>query len=155
MPSSKISDGMKIRTARKEDIPSLTNLAIELGHLTTLEEVDARFPAATRAPDCAVFVAELADGEIAGFVELATERLLDAPPRIDVAGLVVANAHRGSGVGRMLMARAEEWTLERGIQLIHLRTNVKRAPAHAFYERLGYIHTKTQKTYVKNLKERK
>jgi|HubBroStandDraft_6_1064221.scaffolds.fasta_scaffold163194_2 GNAT superfamily N-acetyltransferase len=151
----KIPEGLKIRAARKEDIPSLTKLANELGHPTTVEEVAARFEAATRTPDCAVFVAELAGGGIAGFVELACERLLDAPPRVDVAGLVVADTHRGGGIGRLLMARGEEWTLEHGFEIIHLRTNVKRAAAHAFYERIGYRHTKTQKTFVKALKARK
>jgi GNAT superfamily N-acetyltransferase len=145
----------KIRTARKEDIPSLAQLAGQLGHPTTPEEVAARFEDATREPACAIFVAELASGEIAGFLELAQERLIDAKPRVDVAGLVVAENSRGTGVGKSLMARAEEWAIERGCQIIHLRTNVKRAAAHAFYERLGYRHTKTQKAFVKILEERK
>jgi GNAT superfamily N-acetyltransferase len=83
------------------------------------------------------------------------ERLLYVEPRVDVTGLVVDDAHRGTGVGRMLMARAEQWALDRGCHLVHLRTNVKRAGAHAFYERLGYRHTKTQKTFVKYLDDRK
>jgi GNAT superfamily N-acetyltransferase len=100
-----------------------------------------------------LFVAELSSGEIAGFVELARERLIDAEPRVDIAGLVVAETCRGSGIGRMLMERAERWAIERGCRVVHLRTNVKRAGAHAFYERLGYHHTKTQKTFVKHLDE--
>jgi GNAT superfamily N-acetyltransferase len=144
---------LKIRATRKEDIPSLAQLAAEFGHPTTPEQVAERFGHATSEPNCALFVAKLPSGELVGFVELVQERLIDAEPRVDVAGLVVAASSRGKGVGRMLMARAEQWTLERGCRIVHLRTNVKRAGAHAFYERIGYRHTKTQKTFVKKLEQ--
>jgi GNAT superfamily N-acetyltransferase len=95
---------------------------------------------------------ELPSGELAGFMELVVERLIDAAPRVDVAGLVVSKAHRGRGIGRALMAHAEKWAIERGCRIVHLRTNLKRAGAHAFYERLGYEHFKTQKAFRKILK---
>jgi GNAT superfamily N-acetyltransferase len=155
MTSLEENEEVRIRTARMEDSASLARLAGQLGHLTTPEQVAARFEDATREPDCAAFVAELPSGELAGFMELMQERLLYVEPRVDVTGLVVDDAHRGTGVGRMLMARAEQWALDRGCHLVHLRTNVKRAGAHAFYERLGYRHTKTQKTFVKYLDDRK
>jgi GNAT superfamily N-acetyltransferase len=50
------------------------------------------------------------------------------------------------------MAHAEKWALEHGCRIVHLRTNLKRAGAHAFYERLGYEHFKTQKAFRKILK---
>ena len=49
--------------------------------------------------------------------------------------MVVDETVRGSGIGRCLMERAEEWTRERGYNTVQLRSNVTRAAAHAFYER--------------------
>lgn len=152
MDSVKIPNGLKIRPARKEDAAALARLAEELGHPTTLEQVAARFDDVSQQNNYALIVAELASGELAGFMELVVERLIDAEPRVDVAGLVVSEACRGNGIGRALMAHAEKWTAEHGCQIVHLRSNVKRAGAHAFYERIGYEHFKTQKAFRKHLK---
>jgi GNAT superfamily N-acetyltransferase len=143
---------LRVRAARKEDAAALAQLANELEHPTTPEEVAERFSAATRQHTYALIVVELPSGELAGFMELVVERLIDAAPRVNVAGLVVSKAHRGRGIGRALMAHAEKWAIERGCRIVHLRTNLKRAGAHAFYERLGYEHFKTQKAFRKILK---
>jgi GNAT superfamily N-acetyltransferase len=152
MNSPTIPNVLEIRPARKEDAAALARLADELGHPTTPEEVAARFSDALRQNNYALIVAELPSGELAGFMELVVERLIDAEARVDVAGLVVSKAFRGNGIGRTLMAHAEEWAAGRGCRIVHLRSNVKRAGAHAFYERLGYEHFKTQKAFRKHLK---
>jgi len=143
---------MKIRPAREEDFPALSRLADELGHPTTPEQVATRFSEASRQDTYALIVAEVPSGELAGFMELVVERLIDAEPRVDVAGLVVSEACRGIGIGRVLMAHAEKWAVERGCRIVHLRSNVKRAGAHAFYERLGYEYFKTERAFRKLLK---
>jgi GNAT superfamily N-acetyltransferase len=150
-PSTKLSE-LRVRAARKEDAAAVAQLAIELDHPTTPEQVTERFTAASQQNTYALIVVELPSGELAGFMELVVERLIDAEPRVDVAGLVVSKAHRGRGVGRLLMTYAEKWALEHGCHIVHLRTNLKRASAHAFYERLGYEHFKTQKAFRKILK---
>ena len=52
------------------------------------------------------------------------------------------------------LAQAEEWTLERGYDVVALRSNVIRDRAHAFYLREGYTHAKTQKAFRKTLKKK-
>jgi GNAT superfamily N-acetyltransferase len=143
---------LKLRPARKEDTAALARLADELEHPTTSEQIAERFSAALQQNTYALVVAELPSGEVAGFMELVVERLIDAEPRVDVAGLVVSKTHRGLGIGRALMAHAEKWAVERNLRMVHLRSNLKRAGAHAFYERLGYEHFKTQKAFRKHLK---
>jgi GNAT superfamily N-acetyltransferase len=152
MNSPKIPNGIKIRAARAEDAVGLARLADELDHPTTPAEVSARFSDASQQSNSALVVAELPSGELAGFMELVVECLIDAEARVDVAGLVVSEACRGNGIGRALMAHAEKWAVERGCRIVHLRSNLKRAGAHAFYERLGYEHFKTQKAFRKHLK---
>jgi GNAT superfamily N-acetyltransferase len=143
---------IKIRAACIEDCAALAQLTNELGHPTTPEKVSERFNAAFPPSNYALFVAEPLAGGLAGFVELVVERLIDAEPRVDVAGLVVSKSSRGLGIGRMLMDHAERWAIERGCRIVLLRTNLKRSGAHAFYERLGYEHIKTQKTFRKILR---
>jgi putative acetyltransferase len=53
-------------------------------------------------------------------------------------GLTVAAAMRGIGVGRALMATAEEWARENGIRKIFLGVFTKNDRARALYDRLGY-----------------
>jgi GNAT superfamily N-acetyltransferase len=50
-----------------------------------------------------------------------------------------------------LLGRAERWAREKGCRAIGLRSNVIRDRAHVFYERHGYKHTKTQKSFRKDL----
>lgn len=145
-------DEINIRPARTEDAAELALLANDLDHPTTPEQVAERFNAASQDKNYALIVAELPSGELAGFMELVVERLIDAEPRVDVAGLVVSKVLRGGGIGRILMAHAEKWAVARGCHIVHLRTNLKRAGAHAFYERIGYEHFKTQKAFRKHLK---
>jgi GNAT superfamily N-acetyltransferase len=143
---------INIRAARLGDAAELARLANELEHPTTREQVAERFSAASQDKNFALIVAELPSGELAGFMELVVERLIDAEPRVDVAGLVVSETCRGIGIGRTLMEHAEKWAAERGCRIVHLRSNLKRVGAHAFYERLGYQHFKTQKAFRKVLK---
>ena len=71
--------------------------------------------------------------------------------RIDQGGLVVDERYRSQAIGPLLLARAEKWARKKGCCAIGLRSNVIRDRAHAFYERHGYKHIKTQKAFHKDL----
>ena len=51
--------------------------------------------------------------------------------------LAVAPDHRGRGMGRLLVAAAEDWLRERGVPKVHLMVRDGNDAA-AFYHRLGY-----------------
>ncbi|MGB9593658.1 MAG: GNAT family N-acetyltransferase, partial [Anaerolineae bacterium] len=101
-------------------------------------------------PDHAVFVAE-AEGVVVGWVHVYAVATLESPAHAEIGGLVVDEAHRGRGIGRALMERAEAWARGMGLHTVRLRSNVIRAEAHAFYERIGYAPVKTQKVFAKRL----
>ena len=65
--------------------------------------------------------------------------------------LVVAEGQRSLGAGARLLAAAEEWARKRGCKGMSVRSNVIRERAHKFYERNGYEHYKTQKSFRKPL----
>ncbi len=148
MPAPADTFDIKIRTARGEDAAAIARLSGQLGYPATPTQIRDRLAFLERDTGVAIFVAELA-GAVVGWIQLLDQQILETGSRVEVAALVVDETVRGSGIGRRLMERAEEWTLERGYNTVQLRSNVTRAAAHAFYERLGYKHIKTSKTFRK------
>jgi GNAT superfamily N-acetyltransferase len=129
----------------------MAELAQQLGYASTADDIAARIVPMRDSPEYGMFVAESAGGKIAGWIAMFVYRCVEADARVEVSGLVVDSRVRSQGVGKQLLERAEQWAREKGCRTIGLRTNVIRERAHAFYERRGYTHTKTQRTYRKEL----
>ncbi len=145
------SSQVTIREARISDAPNLAPLAGQLGYASTPEEVAARLPEILADSEHIVFVAERKGGQLAGYVDAFLFRTVASSVRAEIAGLVVEEASRSQNIGRMLMARAEDWAREKGCSECGLRSNVIREGAHRFYENLGYRVNKTQKSFRKKL----
>lgn len=141
----------QVRPVESRDVPALARLSGELGYPSTGAQVSARLARVLADREHAVFVAEDAAGQVAGWVHVFIYKLLESDPRAEIGGLVADPAARRQGIGRALMQRAEQWSRERGLPVVSLRTNIKRADAHRFYESLGYTSAKTQFNYRKQL----
>ena len=89
-------------------------------------------------PDRAVLVAEDARGRCVGFVSVSRDVHFTGEEQAYVGELAVAAEVEGMGVGRALMAGAEEWAREHGYRLVALDTGAANARARGFYGRLGY-----------------
>jgi GNAT superfamily N-acetyltransferase len=92
--------------------------------------------------DMGLFVAE-ASGQVVGVLQVLIcesppERLLVPRYYASIDDLVVRKSWRRRGVGRALMARAEEWAREKGLGVIELGVWEFNADARCFYEQLGY-----------------
>jgi GNAT superfamily N-acetyltransferase len=130
----------------------LTPLCGQLGYPSSEEQVAARLAGILAAgSEHTLFVAETPSGELAGFLDIFVMHMIETDMRAEVAALVVDEAHRSRKVGQRLIERAEEWARQQGCTAIGLRSNVVRERAHRFYERLGYQHIKTQKSFRKAL----
>ncbi|MET8881158.1 GNAT family N-acetyltransferase [Streptomyces rubiginosohelvolus] len=81
------------------------------------------------------FLALAPDGSLAGFVSVAYGRW---NRRLTIEDIEVAPGHRGRGVGRALMSRAEEFARERGAGHIWLEVTNINAPAIHAYRRMGF-----------------
>ncbi|WP_097886129.1 GNAT family N-acetyltransferase [Streptomyces sp. st140] len=81
------------------------------------------------------FLALAPDGSLAGFVSVAYARW---NRRLTIEDIEVAPDHRGRGVGRALMSRAEEFARERGAGHIWLEVTNINAPAIHAYRRMGF-----------------
>jgi len=151
MATTAKKSGVEIRAPRAGDCSRMAELSGQLGYKATGAEIEKRLAAMQASPDCAVFVAELLGGHVAGWVGVFVYRCVEANTRAEISGLVVDEGIRSSGIGRRLMERAEEWAREKGCSAVGVRSQVFREGAHAFYERLGYKHIKTQKSFRKDL----
>ncbi|MGH9745743.1 MAG: GNAT family N-acetyltransferase [Candidatus Acidiferrales bacterium] len=143
--------GVTIRPASAADYPRIAELAGQLGYPSTADDIARRLAGMNVGGEHAVFVAQMADGSIAGWIGTFVYRSVEADARVEISGLVVDERHRSQTVGRFLLERAEAWTRGKGFSATGLRSNVIRERAHAFYERQGYEHTKTQKSLRKKL----
>jgi GNAT superfamily N-acetyltransferase len=141
----------EIRPARPDDYPRMAELAGQLGYPSTAGDVARRLAGLNATGEHVVFVAQFADGTIAGWIGAFVYRCVEADARVEISGLVVEERFRSQAVGKFLLERAEAWARDRGCSATSLRSNVIRERAHAFYERQGYEHTKTQKSFRKKL----
>jgi RimJ/RimL family protein N-acetyltransferase len=89
-----------------------------------------------RSSQAAVLVAE-ADGQIVGRLSIAGDPHPSSRHVADL-GLMVAKTHRRRGVGRALMAAAEDWARSVGILKVELHVFPGNSAAIALYESLGY-----------------
>src|ERR1700759_3186497 len=140
----------RIRRAKPSDVARLAELAGELGYPTTTAEMKTRFRRVKPAALNAIFVAEVG-GEVIGWTHVSVSYLLEVPLRAEINGLVVGAASRSRGTGARLLEAAEAWARTKKCEGMSVRSNVIRDRAHSFYERNGYEHYKTQKSFRKPL----
>lgn len=88
---------------------------------------------------------------VIGFVHAELYQLLYQEDSINVLGLAVSNHSQGKGCGRKLMQAVEAWAKEMNCSSVRLNSEVSRAGAHCFYEKIGYKNTKSQKRFSKVL----
>jgi GNAT superfamily N-acetyltransferase len=140
-----------IREAQPRDYARMAELSGQLGYNSTGEVIARRLSEMLESGEHAVFVAETAEGEIAGWVGVYVFRCVEADARSEISGFVVDERMRSAGIGRLLLDRAEEWGRQKNCAEAGVRCNVIRERAHAFYVRHGYKVTKTQKSFRKTL----
>jgi GNAT superfamily N-acetyltransferase len=142
------------RPASSLDSGRIADLATQLGYECTEEQIRNRLDEMSDKQQYAIFVAELPNGEIAGWIGLQVLRAVEVETSVEITGLVVDEQFRSRKVGRRLLEAAENWTRSKGHKTILVRSNIARSRAHRFYLQEGYKHTKTQANFTKELNAR-
>jgi len=146
-----IGKELRIRRASGADAPQIAVLTGQLGYPATALQIRERLRRIQPASQNAIFVADSARDGVVGWLHVSKEPLLESDVRAEVNGLVVAEGQRSLGAGAQLLAAAEDWARKHGCKEMSVRSNVIRERAHKFYERNGYEHYKTQKSFRKPL----
>jgi GNAT superfamily N-acetyltransferase len=142
---------LKIRRAKSSDAARLADLTGQLGYPSTVAQIRERWRRIQLLSQHALFVAESTNEGVVGWLHVSKQPLLESEVRAEVNGLVVADGQRSLGAGARLLAAAEKWARIHGCKSMSVRSNVIRERAHKFYERNGYEHNKTQKSFRKPL----
>jgi GNAT superfamily N-acetyltransferase len=139
-----------IREVTPDDAAAAANLSGELGYQVSADAIRERIESVLERPDQAVYVACLS-GNVVGWIDLAVTHHLASGSRVEICGLVVSSEVRSRGIGRLLVERAEQWAVSKGLTDMLVRSRSTREDAHRFYLREGYTRVKTSAVFTKNL----
>jgi ribosomal protein S18 acetylase RimI-like enzyme len=132
---------LTIRDAKLSDAPVLAALMCELGYETNSSEMRQRLKSILSDARYRTFIADI-DGQVCGMVGMLTHASHEYN---DLSGkiiaLVVSKKQRRNGIGRTLIAAAEEDFARRSVTRVTLTTRFERRGADQFYEALGYSKT--------------
>jgi len=148
------SAAAKIRTATLDDAAELARLATELGYPMSADEMRRRLGLVLLSDAHHVVVAEAPLPGLHGWAHVESRVSLEGGERAELMGLVVDATARRGGAGRALLHAAEEWARHRGLRSMTVRSNTARTESHPFYEAAGYVRSKTQHVYVRELMPR-
>ncbi|MEK4059307.1 MULTISPECIES: GNAT family N-acetyltransferase [Paenibacillus] len=144
MNSSTQEQVLQIRKCGMNDLERVTALLREFGYPTTLSVMKERMEGMENDPFHCTLVAEL-DNEVVGMIGLRQVKSYykHADCITEINALIVSEELRGNGLGKRLVAAAEEWARGQGCCQLFLRSGnrVERAPAHAFYRHMGFEQT--------------
>lgn len=142
---------MFLRRMLHKDLPSVATLCAELGYPVSLDELTQRFSLIDVSSTHILVVAEDGRQCVTGFVHVGASLALTDRVRCEIMGLVVTARERRKGIGKRLVAFAEEWACGQGYERIRVRSQALREEAQDFYRELGFELKKIQNVFVKEL----
>lgn len=140
-----------IREIRLEDAEAVARLSGELGYPVSVPQMAARIREQMALRDHVTYLACLDNGRIVAWIDVGVTHHLQTDPFAEIGGFVVSDGVRSLGIGRQLLARAEQWAADRGLCRVLVRSQIARERAHQFYLREGYQRTKTSAVFTKDI----
>lgn len=133
---------LHIRAAGEHDLGAILALYAQPemdGASTTPERAREVFREIARTPGYTLYVGESDGNVVATFALMIMPNIGHcATPAGVLEDIAVAPACQGQGIGRALVAEAMRLCALAGCYKLTLSSNMRRAAAHAFYERLGF-----------------
>jgi GNAT superfamily N-acetyltransferase len=145
-------DAVNIRGATVDDSLALADLSAQLGYPTPPIQSANRIGVILDSKEHAILVACLTDGTVVGWVHVFLAFRVESDQFAEIGGFVVTEEFRRRGVGRCLLAAAEDWVIQSGITKLRVRSRSSRDDTRTFYERLGFSKSKQQHVFDKSLK---
>jgi GNAT superfamily N-acetyltransferase len=148
MPNEQDVD-LVIRLAEESDAEAMALLMTQLGYDTRTSEMKMRMETIARDSRYRTFVA-VRIGKICGMIGTLSYASYEHNNLGGwIMALVVLDGMRGRGVGKKLIAAAENDFVQRNIRRVAVNTRFTRKEAHTFYENCGYSSNGFR--FVKNL----
>jgi GNAT superfamily N-acetyltransferase len=132
---------VNVRPGRVRDAERIAVLMTQLGYAVAVSDLADRLRRRPKRRE--IFVATSA-GAMLGWVSVSSDESFVTGFTALIEGFVVDEGTRSRGIGARLLEAAEAWARKRGCGEIHVRSNVIRERAHAFYERNAFVKAKAQ-----------
>lgn len=134
-----------IRKATKEDIWTLTNMAMSMHQESDFQDVLFNFhftydflSFTLEDEDCCIFVYEK-EGQIVGaFLGGVTPFFFSPEFKAYDIALFVLPEHRGGFIALKLLRQFESWAKDKGARKIYLSVSTNISKADVFYDKMGY-----------------
>ena len=137
---------ISIRQISEADAEAVADLSDQLGYHLSVAQILANIRAVAASKDNEAFAAVHA-GQVVGWIGVSKAIELESTPFCEIRGLVVDSAFRRRGVGKLLVAKAKQWSHEQGTSRLRVRCNTKRKETHLFYRHLNFREVKEQKIF--------
>jgi ribosomal protein S18 acetylase RimI-like enzyme len=160
VPRFPISEDIRLMAPRPEDVSTLEDIAVEIGH-TSRFCVDRNFP-----PDAcsrlyrAWFLKAMADDHdsvITAYLSGRPVGLIACGTQADKVGVIqlagVQSGRRGRGVGTALVQGALDWFRAQGVQRAEVTTQARNVPAQRLYQQMGFFTCRMNLYYHKWMDE--
>lgn len=144
---------IKIRQARESDYSAWVHMRKQLWPDASFDELKDLMHL-KQAKEFVCFFAEV-DGHIAGFIEVAVRPYANGcfhSPVAFVEGIWVDEAFQKQGIGRVLVAQAEEWTRSLGMQELASDTRIESEHSIHAHQTWGFIETERVVYFRKDLR---
>jgi GNAT superfamily N-acetyltransferase len=143
----------QIRPVQTSDYSGLLPLLEQLGYPNTMEVVERYCTSRQDWPTHIILVA-VAHNRLVGLMELAIMSYLHSGVHGEIISIVVDEQHRGKGLGKALLLYADDWFRARGIGDVCVRSRSSRTQAHQFYQKHGFVLSKTSHFFRMSLTDR-
>ena len=142
-----------IRTLACSDAARVAELNAQLGYDADARQIRLRLERLEKEVAHHIIGVEVSGGLVA-FAHFFERPSIEKGFDMVVQSLVVDNALRGSGIGRLLVERIEHIARSKNCEAVALSSQATRRGAREFYERLGYEVQATSSAFVKKLVSR-
>ncbi len=139
-----------IRPGTIHDSEGMAQLSAQFGYPSTKEQTQKRIREILDLNNNCIFV-KVMDGKLIAWVQGFYSPRVESEGFVEIAGLVVDEAHRGKGIGKKLIDEVMEWSANYGCETIRVRTNVIRKETHIFYTKAGFTEVKEQKVFSRKI----
>jgi GNAT superfamily N-acetyltransferase len=130
-----------VRAARLEDVDQLARLFDQLGYPQTADGLRSALEGVRADPRAGVLVADDGGAVVGAATYFFVPVVHDSRPWCRITALVVDEARRGDGIGRVLVQAAEAAARDAACSRIEATSALQRIRAHRFYKRLGFGRT--------------
>ncbi|MFI2855694.1 GNAT family N-acetyltransferase [Paenibacillus sp. JSM ZJ436] len=140
MESVMTAPALLIRTYESRDLESVTSLMRELSYPTTQSVIREQMENMSCNSSHCNLIAEQ-NGKVVGMIMLRQVKSYTMTERItQITSLFVTSNCRGQGIGKRLVHGGENWGRQHGSNLLFLTSGNREglAPAHAFFEHIGF-----------------